>query len=524
MLGRTYYLLTYIGAETGKSQKDEDPLVALFRKKPAAENNDDVEPTEVVFEPQPEKAKKFFDFAKAAADSFNFDYSLRCYADGLKLDPSTMSAHDAMFETAVKFMNKGGKGASGKEIRDLDDGTDIGKFVAAEFAWMKDLKNPKLALKALEAACRAEQMEWGHASATRIFNLLQRQKKQNKSLLVQALVLFQKVEAFDEAIAVGQTARELDPADNELANTLNDLSVQRAMHEGGYEAAAGKEGGFREMVRDIDKQRELEESDALTSSQSVDERNLSRAREDYEQNPTIPDVLNKYAQLLKKQGTPETAQQACDIYEKGYTDTKQYRFRMLAGNIKIEQFERKIEALEEQALDKPLDDTQQSELDSLKQPLLDLKVKEYTERVKEYPTDRYRKYDLGMVQFQLEKYEDSMAQFQNAKDEPKLRVRAGHMLGRCFAEEGWHMEAIAEYEEAIDSIDATQKEHELHIRYDLMVSLIAHARDEQSVELAKQALDICSSIARKNITYRDIRDRRKEIDSLVKELSGTTPS
>ncbi len=497
--------------------------MALFRKKTAAENNEETEPTEVVFEPQPEKAKKFFDFAKAAADSFNFDYSLRCYADGLKLDPSTMSAHDAMFETAVKFMNKGGKGASGKELRDLDDGTDVGKFVAAEFAWMKDLKNPKLALKALEAACQAEQMEWGNANAARIFNLLQRQKKQSKGLLIQALELFQRVEAFDEAIAVGQSARELDPSDNDLANMLNNLSVQRAMHEGGYEAAAGKEGGFKEMVRDIDKQRELEESDALTASLSVDERNLARAKDDYQQNPTIPDVLNKYAQLLKKQGTPESVQEACDIYEKGYADTKQYRFRMLAGNIKIEQLQLKIEHLEEQAHDKPLDDNQQSELDSLKQSLLDLQVKEYTERVKEYPTDRYRKYDLGMVQLQLEKFEDAMAQFQNAKDEPKLRVRAGHMLGKCFAHEGWHMEAIAEYEEAIDRIDATQKEHELHIRYDLMVSLIAHARDEQSVDLAKQALDICSSIARKNITYRDIRERRKEIDSLIKDLSGTSP-
>ena len=57
-----------------------------------------------------------------------------------------------------------------------------------------------------------------------------------------------------------------------------------------------------------------------------------------------------------------------------------------------------------------------------------------------------------------------------------------------------------------------------------MVSLIAHARDEQSVELAKRALDICSSIARKNITYRDIRVRRKEIDNLIKELSGTGPA
>ena len=57
------------------------------------------------------------------------------------------------------------------------------------------------------------------------------------------------------------------------------------------------------------------------------------------------------------------------------------------------------------------------------------------------------------------------------------------------------------------------------MRYDLMVSLIAKAHDERSVDEAKDALEICSSIARKDITYRDIRARRKEVDALIKERS-----
>ena len=92
------------------------------------------------------------------------------------------------------------------------------------------------------------------------------------------------------------------------------------------------------------------------------------------------------------------------------------------------------------------------------------------------------------------------------------------MLGRCFALEDWHSEAIAEYQEVLSNIDASDKEREMDIRYDLMVSMIASSRSDSNVELARDALEICSWIARKDITYKDIRDRRKEIDQLVREL------
>ena len=54
------------------------------------------------------------------------------------------------------------------------------------------------------------------------------------------------------------------------------------------------------------------------------------------------------------------------------------------------------------------------------------------------------------------------------------------------------------------------------------MSLIEQARAERSPDLAKEALDICSGIARKDITYRDIRNRRREIDQLIRDTTGGT--
>ena len=56
----------------------------------------------------------------------------------------------------------------------------------------------------------------------------------------------------------------------------------------------------------------------------------------------------------------------------------------------------------------------------------------------------------------------------------------------------------------------------LPIRYDLMQSLMDLARDSRSIEDAREAAEICSD-RRKDIGYRDIRVKRKEVDALIKD-------
>lgn len=494
--------------------------MALFRKKPPAEDEGNGGEEEASFEPQPEKARKWFEHARTSADSFNFAYALECYANGLKLDPAVMSAHAAMLEAAVQYVNRGNKPATSREIRSLDDSTPVGKFAAAEFEWMKDLKNHKAALKALAAAVKAEQYEFARWIAPRVLALIRNQKKHSKGFLIQAMEVFGQAGAWDEALSAGEMARDLDPSDSELDAELKNLTAQRAMDQGRYDEGVGEEGGFRKSIRDMDKQKELIEEESLSGGSTVDERNLERARLDYEANPKLPDTINRYAQLIKKRMTPEAEQLARDIYMKGFEDTGEYRFRMQAGDISIEQLERRLRELDQQLEDSGESEPLKAERGEVANELLELKVAEYNERVKRYPTDRFRKFDLGQVQYELGNYDEAMPHFQASKDEPKLRVRAGHMLGRSFLAEDWYTEAIAEFEEALSGIDATQAVWELPIKYDLMLALLEAAREEDSIDQAKQAKAICSEIARKDITYRDIRVKRKEVDEVIRDLTG----
>lgn len=469
------------------------------------------------FQAQPEKARTWFNHARTYADTGNFEGALTYYASGIKLDPETMSAHEAMYETAIKYANKAGKPAARSEIKSLEEPNNgsklVAKFAAAEFAWMKDINNFHAAIGMMDTAVKANLKEFGHWIAPKVLNLLRKQKKISKGSLLQSKDLFAAVGAWDQALMAGELARQLDPTDNTLAQELKDLAAQRAIDAGKYERAGGKEGGFREFVKDMDKQQELEAMDSVSGSGTAEERNFERARKAYETNPQNPDAINAYAQLVKKQGTAESDKLAHEIYLKGYQDTGEYRFRMLAGDIQIERLEKKLKEL----TDAGSDAAAQAHKD-----LMELRSSEFRERAEKYPTDRSIKVRLGLVEFELGRFEDAMAQFQAAKDEPKLRATASHMLGRCFAAEGWHMEAMDEFKEALARLEPSERHRELEVRYDLMASQMAHARAERDIGLAREALQNCTEILRKDIAFRDIRARRKELDTLIRELGDTS--
>ena len=472
------------------------------------------------FQAEPLKARGWFDHGRKAADP---DYALTCFANGIRLDPSPMSVHEAMFDAARKYV---GKPASGKELRRIDGSHPVEKFAAAEFAWMKDLNSPALALKFLDASIKAIQWaaEVGRWHCPHVLNVLRLQTKPSKANFLAAKDLFPELQAWDEALAAGEEALRLDPQDASLEIELKDISAQRAMEQGRYEEAAGEEGGFRKFVKDPEAQRELEEAAAISGGLDVAGRNLERARKEYEKSPEVPDVLNQYAQLLRAVDTPESVEQAYGIFIKGYEVTGQYRFRAFAGDVRISQARELIKGMKKTLDQGTANSDAATAYEDARGTLLELQHTEFSERIKEYPTDRKLRQQLGEVLFELHRYDDAMPCFQEAKDDPQLKVRAGYMLGRSFAGKAWHDVAIQEFQEALQRVEPGDKDTELAIRYDLMVSLMEHAGKERSAEHAREALDICSSIVRRDITYRDIRDRRSQADQLVKELSPAAPS
>jgi hypothetical protein len=486
--------------------------VALFGKKKSEEEG----PSGIEdggWRPQPDKAAKFFEHARTVAQTGNYSYAIDMYARGLRFEPDNMESHLALYETAVRYFNSNGKPASGKEIRAIDGPNPADKMAVAEFAWAKDINNLALAMKLMAAIGKADEKEFGQWLAPRMFAMMLKAKKQTKQLYAQGKDLFGEVDAWKEAFAAAERAIQIDPSDSNLISELNELSAQRTISEGGFNQGQTEENGdFRRHIKDADKQAALQDEESLSGG-AGSERAIDRARQEFEETPESAEVVNKYGQLLRRLDTPEDDETAVAAYLKGYEATKQYRFKMAAGDVRMSRLNKRIRKVDES-------EAGTEEAANLRAELLELRSVEFNERVAKYPTDRGIKFELGAIEYDRGNFEDAMAMFQQCKDEAKYRTRATHMLGKCFAQEGWHQEAVGEFREAIEKLDGTEKDRELTIRYDLMLSLIDLARHEKSAEDAREAAEICSAIVRKDISYRDIRKKRKEVDTLIKELEG----
>jgi hypothetical protein len=471
------------------------------------------------FVAQPEKARKFFDHAKQMASVGNHEYALMLYARGVKLDPSAMAQHEAFYRVGIAFYQAGGKPAPREQIKELEGPGPLDKFAQAEYIWTRDILNVDVAFKLLDCTAKAGQLDFGAWIAPQLMKLISNQQKQSKSMWIKAKDLFSAIEAWTEANACIAEAVRMDPTDTQLAADYKELTARQALAAGGYDKVdAHQAGGFRANVRDAAKQQALADANSLAGGEDTDARNLERARKDLAENPMSSDAVQKLGTLLRRAATPASEEEACSVLMGGFERLSEYRFKMMAGEIRVMQMRRTLTAAKNAREARPDDASAKAHYDEVRLQFLGLEGQELREKQKAYPTERAIKAELGRIEFELGNFEGAMAAFQACKDEAKLRIMATHMLGRCFAAENWHGEAIGEYREALQQLGSGETERELPIKYDLMVSLMEFARAERNGTHAREAGEICSVILRRDISYRDIRAKRKEIDALMKEF------
>ena len=489
------------------------------KKKPKDSQESTSGETPASIQPNPAKADPWFRHADNAKDSLQNAYALKLFASGLSFDNTRLDLVESILSCAILHRDQGGKSAPSSEKKEIEGMGPYGKFASAYYAWLRDLGNIKVALEFMRQALAFDSMAWANHHANTIFKM-HLSGKTSKKGWVELMRLCGEANNWDLAQQAGAKARELDPSDGDLDTEMKNLAASRAMTEGGYTEAAGNEGGFRKMIKDADKQKELQEEETLAGGAETAAAPLERARQAYEADPADTNAVAKLLQLLRRVGDSDALNEAKRVALAAFKTTSEYRFRMFAGDLEIKVGEQRLEERRKAALEDADNQELALQLEEADRSLQELKLGEYSERVEKYPTDRKRKYDLGTVLFRLGRTEEAMAQFQAAKDEPRLHADAAHNLGLCFHAEGWFVEAVAEFDEALSRVESSEREKILDMKYDLMLGLIEGAKAEKDLEMAQRAKSICSEIARTNIAYRDIRDRRREVDEVIGAING----
>lgn len=499
--------------------------MALFGKKKGPEAEDapgeasnGKEAKSEAFKPSPDKAAKWFANARVVHEATNYAYAMQSWLSGLRQEPTSMSGLEGFFRSCAAFLGEDGNRKDVRDItKDFSSRSDVDKYAAALLAWGLEPEDATAAVRATEAAGRLKMPEPVFWLGDRAMGKVLKEKKPRKELLIKLVEVFTSVGAFDKAVEAGEAAVRLDPSDGKLAAEVRNLAAQATMSRGGYEAT-GQAGGFRQNVKDLDRQRQLEDAEKIVKTEETIDRLIRESEARYREKPDDLAMVTVYVKRLLERGRPEDESLAKDILKRTYESSKQFRFREMLGDVRLRQAARKLGEYRGAAQAAPGNEKAQAMYREAQRQFLTLEADEYRLRVENYPTDLTWKFELGKRLFELGQHDEAIALFQKSQEDAKRRVESLFYIGRAFQAQNWTDEAIHSFRQALEHHRLPNDEVGMDIRYGLMCALQAKGESERDLASAEEADKIASSIAIQQINYKDIRARRDAIKKVVVEL------
>ncbi|HAU37833.1 MAG TPA: hypothetical protein DCX07_08965 [Phycisphaerales bacterium] len=444
------------------------------------------------------KGKAFFDRADQVADTGNWDFAIEMYIEGLKREPGNLDrGHKPLRETAMKRKAQGGKGPGMMEGLKRRPGKDPAENLAnAAYLLAKEPGSVPYMEQLLTAAQALKLDELAKWVCDILLESQRQTPKPNKRVLLALTQAYNDLTEYGLAIQACEMARQLTPNDPVLHDAIQELGAKYTIKKGKYD----QEGSFTKGVKDLSRQQELIQKDYMIQSEDYLKQQIERAREEYQQTPTVPGKVNALVDALLKFEDESYENEAVDILHKAHKDTGAPQFKMRVGDIRIRQMTRRYRKLVA-AGDKEA--AREHGLEQLK-----FEIQEYAERAENYPTDLSLKFELGRRLLLAGKYDEAIGALQQAQREPRRATQAMNYLGQAFARKGWLREAAETFERAL--ANEMPEDRVKEIRY--------HFGDvlEQMGELQK-ARDQFSQVAQMEFNYRDVRDR---LETVRKKLQG----
>jgi thioredoxin-like negative regulator of GroEL len=294
----------------------------------------------------------------------------------------------------------------------------------------------------------------------------------------------------------------------DLQTELKNLGAQHTMTEGKY----GSARSFRDSIKDMDGQRKLLEQDSGVRDSGALARQLADAEAEWQAQPDEPGKITKLAEVLCKTENAEYENRAIDLLASAYERTRQFRFRLNVGRIKLAQLSRTERSLREKVQRDPSNDALKQDYRQFRADKAEEELKEFTLWAENYPTDLTFKYEMARRLFLLERYSEAIPVFQTARQDPKLKVDASILLGCAFLEAGF-------VDEAVDTLRTIIEDYQLKGDNKSKEMYYWYARALEAQNETQSALKAYSQVAQWDFNYKDVQARIKKLRS-----GGGTPA
>ena len=448
------------------------------------------------------KAKAFFDRGNTVAATGNYEYAIEMYLSGLAIDPDAVEAHQTLRDISLKRKATGGKAIGMMERMKIGRPSkdDKQNLINQEKLLAYDPGSTDHMVGVLQNALRGgffDTVMW-------VGPILQKANADSGKPDVKKFIVlrdcYKALKRWKLAADACNYAALLRPDDMDLLRELKDLGAMDTMHKGNY----GGAGGYRASQKDAAGQdkRNTEDKDVRTMDQLSGL--IAAALAEYKADPNEAGKINKYADVLVKTGQMEYENQAIEVLEQAFARTKQFRFRLKVGEIRMGQMSRMERQLRAAANANPNDPAAKQTWAQFAQEKLESELAEWQLAAENYPTGANYKYEVAIRLVQLRRYDESIPVLQQLRVDPKYRFDAAGLLGQAFLQSGY-------VDEAIDTLAAVTNDYPVKgdAKHTDMVYIYGRALEQKGEKQA--AMKAYSQVAQANFGFRDVQARIKRL-------------
>jgi tetratricopeptide (TPR) repeat protein len=449
------------------------------------------------------KAQTFFDRGSTVAGTGNFEYAIEMYLQGLSLDPEAIEAHQALRDISLKRKASGGRGLGMMEVKfkySRSGKDEKQNMLNQEKCLSYDPGNLDFMAGMFQAAAKGSY----YRTASWIGAILFRANLDGPDDFSKYQILktvYAQMQRWDRATEACQQAARLRPQDMELTAELKNLSARQTMQAGNYEGA----GSFRDSIRDREGQEKLMIQDKDVRSVDQMSRMIAEAEAEWHAEPEEPGKIMKLVDVWRKTEDVEFENKAIDLLQQVFQRTKQFRFRLAIGEIKMKQLNRQVRAKRTSYQADPQNPDTKREYQEILNQKYELELAEYVLAAQNYPTEMRYRYEAALRLFELRRYGESIPILQEARRDPKYRNEAAIYLGRAFLAEGGFAE------EAADTLKAAIEEYPIKGDARHVEMMYWYGRSLEENKDFPASLKAYSGVAQADFNYRDVQARIKRL-------------
>ena len=461
-------------------------------------------------------ANKLLERATQASERGNYDYAVELFQQLLTVQPDNTDARRELRNVERRKvqenggMNVGVKIAAG--VKGVLPLAKVGIFSVLKSyernmieceRYLKNDPDNHLMLATL-AKC-AEESNY-LKTAVLVYEDLKAKYPDSLGPLRRLARLYQRLGEIDSASECFQKILTSKPTDEEAGKAVKDLAALKTMKEGKWDQA-GKEGAYRQMLKDESKAVDLEQEQHVVRTDDDMALRIEKVKGDVEKDPRNVKILTQLGDLYARAGNREQARSVFKAI-KGIDPRNLIADRKLA-DLDLADNQTVVDGIKEKLKTKPDDPALKQQLEAEENKLLQFRIAQLKSQSAAAPTDLGLRFKLGCALFENGETEAAVAQFQQASMDPKVRRDSNRMLGASFMRKSMYDMAEQFYEKALGEMSGTSNEGK-----DIIYHLGLCYEAQKSWDKAEKAY---KRIMMVDIGFRDV---SKRIESIGKQGSG----